>query len=123
VIFDSVDLLTLVIAIIAVMATGYAYFRSSAVKVWEQNADAYRARVELLESQNALLTQQVAALEARIHELEARPDWRAVMAELKASEGRVIAEIRAILEGALRDSEARAAAIAADLAIRAQPSP
>ena len=116
--FDPINVLTLVVAIVAVMATGYAYFRSSAVKVWEQNANAYQARVELLESQNALLASQVAALEARIHELEARPDWRAVLSELKASEARVIAEIRSILENSLRDSEARAAAIAADLALR-----
>lgn len=121
-IFEPVGFVTLVVAVIAVMATGYAYFRSSAVKVWEQNAEAYRARVDLLESQNALLTSQVAALEARIHELEARPDWRAVMAELKASEARVIGEIRSILESSLRDSEARAAAIAANLALRAAPS-
>ena len=68
--FDPVSVLTLVVAVVAVLATGYAYFRSSAVKVWEQNADAYRARVELLESQNSILMQQVAALEARIHELD-----------------------------------------------------
>lgn len=120
--FQSVDILTLVITIVAVLATGYAYFRSSATKVWEQNAKAYQARVDLLEAQNSLLGEQIGKLEARIKELEARPDWQAVIAALTNSERNIISEIRSILDASIRDGEARAAKIAADLAIRsAQP--
>lgn len=121
--FDPVSVLTLIVAVVAVLATGYAYFRSSAVKVWEQNAEAYRARVDLLEGENSLLAQRIERLEARIHELEARPDWQAVVTALTRSEDRIISEIRAILDASMRDSEARAAKIAADLALRAKIEP
>lgn len=83
-----------VIAVIAVVATGYAYFRSSAVKVWEQNSEAYRARVELLEEQNRELSRKLESMEQRVVELQSRPDWREVVALVSHTEQTIIQAIR-----------------------------
>lgn len=95
---DPIGILTLCVAIVATLATGYAYFRSSAVKVWEQNTIAYRARVELLEKQNLQLEGQVKLLVARVAELEARPDWDRVVKANTAMEYNIISEVRRALE-------------------------
>lgn len=91
---EPVALVTVIVAVVACLATGYAYFRSSAVKVWEQNSDAYRARVELLEQQNAELTTKLAWMEQRIHELEARPNYDQVAAIIRASELNIIDAVK-----------------------------
>ena len=98
-------ILTVVIAVVTVMATGYAYFRSSAVKVWEQNSKAYRARVELLEEQNRELSKQINFLEHRIHELEARPDWQQVVALMTGMERNILNAVRAMHDDTLAVSK------------------
>ena len=91
-------LVTIVVAVVFVLASGYAYFRSSAVKVWEQNSEAYRARVELLEQQNDELLKRIAWMEQRIHELEARPNWDQVVAVITGVERNIITAIREMKE-------------------------
>lgn len=96
---NSLDTLIVpVIAIVAVLASGYAYFRSSAVKVWEQNSSAYRARVELLEAQNAEKDKKLAWLEQRVQELEARPDWTQVIAVISVTERNIIKAVKELAE-------------------------
>ncbi len=109
---NPVAVVTVVIAIVAVLATGFAYFRSSAVKVWEQNSKAYQARVELLEADNKELLKKISFMEQRIHELEARPNWDQVVAMTHASADRVIAAVRVMQA----ETAAQNAAIAAALA-------
>lgn len=89
---------TVVVAVVFVLASGYAYFRSSAVKVWEQNSEAYRARVELLETQNDELLKKIGWLEQRVHELEARPNWDQVVAVISGVERNIITAIREMKE-------------------------
>jgi len=90
----TLTLTLVVVALVSAVATGYAYFRSSAVKVWEQNSEAYRARVELLEKQNRELESKLRWMEQRIHELEARPDWTQVVAVVGVTERNIIAAIK-----------------------------
>jgi len=96
----EVGFLAIFIGVIATLATGYAYFRSSAVKVWEQNSEAYRARVELLEEANADLKKQLGWMEQRIHELEARPDWTQVVSLMKLSEDNIVAAVKVLRDEA-----------------------
>ncbi len=109
---NPVAVVTVIIAIVAVLATGFAYFRSSAVKVWEQNSRAYQARVELLESQNADLLKKIEFMEQRIHELEARPNWDQVVAMTNASADRVISAVRTMQQETAVQNASIAAALA-----------
>ena len=91
---EPIALVAFVVAIVATLATGYAYFRSSAVKVWEQNSEAYRARVDLLEKQNTDLLREIDWMKQRIHELEARPSYEQVVALVRGVESNIIGAVR-----------------------------
>jgi uncharacterized protein YlxW (UPF0749 family) len=91
---EPITLITVIVAIVATLATGYAYFRSSAVKVWEQNSAAYKARVLLLEEQNKRLEETVRKLETRIRELESRPDMERVISAIHDLERSLLIELR-----------------------------
>ena len=93
-----------VVAVVTVLATGYAYFRSTAVKVWEQNSKAYQARVEVLEQQNRELSTQLDWLKQRIQELEARPDYTEVAALIGRSEHNIITAVEAMRQEAIRNA-------------------
>lgn len=107
---EPITLITVAIAVVSVMATGFAYFRSSAVKVWEQNSAAYKARVDLLEEQNRTLMERIGFLESRIVELESHRGEAAVT-QIVAGVDKAVTQIVAAYE-------VRAATIAADLAAR-----
>ena len=107
---DPLTLVPFLIAVVAVLASGYAYFRSSAVKVWEQNSAAYQARVQLLEEQNAQLMSdresdrsRITTLEARIAELEARPNWPEVVSVIHAAEHNIIAAVESMASAAISE--------------------
>jgi hypothetical protein len=95
--------------LVAVVATGFAYYRSSAVKVWQQNAEAYSARVDVLESQNEDLLKRIDKQDERIRDLEARPDWASVVRVVGVSEQNIIREIRAMLALVVTDQVGREA--------------
>ena len=105
--FSPLTLLLVIVAIVTVLATGYAYFRSSAVKVWEQNSEAYRARVELLEEQNARLVARLTEAEARIKELESLPNWQQVVNVIQGAETRIISRVESLTDKILADAQVK----------------
>lgn len=94
---EPLSTIPIVVAVVTVMVTGFGYFRSTAAKVWAENAAAWEAKVQLLERHNYELQNHVHLLEARIVELEARPDWESVVRVVKESETRIVTEIRAMV--------------------------
>ena len=112
--------ITLLIAIIAVLATGYSYFRSSAVKVWEQNTAAYRARVEVLEQANKELLTKISWMDQRIHELESRPNWEQVVAVISVTERNILHAISEMQAAALQQHKAALVEITAQQEERAR---
>lgn len=82
-----VPLLTLV----GVLATGYVFYRKGigdvaekASEVWERTSEGWKARAEQLEELNAGYIKRIADLEAKVAELERRPDLDLVQSGLSA---------------------------------------
>lgn len=92
---------------LSALAAAYAYMRSSAAKVWEENARAYREKIDILVDENTELKGKVARLEARTAELEKRPDLREVLA--------MISETRPAIEESLDTLELRLRVLAAGI--------
>jgi hypothetical protein len=86
------------ILLLGVLAAGYAYLRSSAAKVWQENAQAYSERVDLLEKEAERCKTEVAGLKAVIAKLEERPDMDKVMTLISESHKATVSVVVAALQ-------------------------
>ena len=78
-----------VLGLIGVLVTGYVFYRKAlgdvadkASAVWERTAEGWKARAEQLETLNAEYIGRIAQLEAKVAELERRPDLDMMQAGL-----------------------------------------
>lgn len=71
---NLVPLITASVAILGVLILGFAYFRASTSKVWQETAAGYKERADLLESQLHEAQAQILALQSEVAILKAKTD-------------------------------------------------
>lgn len=62
------------VALFGVAIMGFLYMKSNAAKVWRDTSEGWKARAEQLEKANEGYIVRIAQLEAKVAELERRPD-------------------------------------------------
>lgn len=68
-------------AMLGILGLGWAYLRANTAKVWQDTAVGYKERTLLLEEELRRANERVAILEAKVDELQKRPDMTHVMEE------------------------------------------
>jgi uncharacterized membrane protein YraQ (UPF0718 family) len=100
---DPFGIFTLVVAVLSALIGAYVYGKRATLEVWRSTAEGYQSRSEQLEKQGAVQAAELAALLAKVEELEKRPDvdklWRRLETQeetIRASMDNILSEFKQV---------------------------
>lgn len=114
--------ITVVLAVGAVLGSfliAWAYHSSGATRVWQETAEGYRARSELLAQDNEALRLRIILLEQKVEALLQRPNLDTMQAENRV----IAADLAILVKKTAAELAERVEVVAASLAAMHEPRP